>query len=269
MAFSRLQIARYERLNAIYQVRLTGNVTANLKGSWVEIIASTAFGSSALCFGKTLSSGNVQFLVDIGIGGSGSEQVIVPNIMTANGDVGRIAPVFQVLPMPIPAGTRIACRIQANGSSKVLDVVLATIGSSFSELPIFSRATAYGDDTSDSGGTQIDPGGSANTKGSWSQLTASTTNPIRWLWIMVSLKANSVPATASFSFDIGIGAGGSEQIIIPDITLNSHDATDTLVPGTILLPVSIPSGTRLAARAQSTTTDATDRLFDLSCIGFN
>jgi hypothetical protein len=33
------------------------------------------------------------------------------------------------------------------------------------------------------------------------------------------------------------------------------------------LPVSIPAGSRIAARAQSSINDATDRLFDLEVIG--
>ena len=60
----------------------------------------------------------------------------------------------------------------------------------------------------------------------------------------------------------------AEVVIIPDVIIRGDDVTDFLSPPTVNLPVAeIASSTRIAIRAASSTTDATDRLFDAVIIG--
>jgi hypothetical protein len=67
--------------------------------------------------------------------------------------------------------------------------------------------------------------------------------------------------------DIGVGSAGSEQVLLGDMDLSASAGSDSIGPMAIGVPVRIPAGTRLAVRAQSNITDATDRLFDAMLLG--
>jgi len=95
-------------------------------------------------------------------------------------------------------------------------------------------------------GTSITSSSSANTKGSWTQLIASTTYKV--VGIMVYLEYNGA---AILMVDIGTGASGSEAALIPDIFVDFESSTGPQTVG-IFFPVQIPVGTRIAARCQAT-----------------
>jgi hypothetical protein len=64
---------------------ITPNATANTKGSWVELTASLdhdTTGGIIITLGSIESSTTSEgsYLVDIGIGGSGSEEVVLSNL---------------------------------------------------------------------------------------------------------------------------------------------------------------------------------------------
>jgi hypothetical protein len=83
----------------------------------------------------------------------------------------------------------------------------------------------------------------AHTKGSWTQLIASTSgasNIFSSVW-----QGSAVASTDTATLmDIGIGASGSETVIASNIAVGGYGSA------TIVLPVNIPSGTRIAARIQ-------------------
>jgi hypothetical protein len=83
----------------------------------------------------------------------------------------------------------------------------------------------------------------AHTKGSWAQLIASTSGASNFF--ICFLQSVSVAATDTATLlDIGIGASGSETAIASNIAVGGAGNV------TIVLPVNIPSGTRIAARIQ-------------------
>jgi hypothetical protein len=247
---------------------VTGSASAHTKGSYVQLIASTAeeysglmltFGSSSICTG----------LLDIAIGSAGSEQDIVPNIMFQTGVIGGLAGSATFLPLRIPAGSRIAARLQTvAGGSQVVRFCLLGFTGGYSSRPPLGRATTYGVNTGTSRGTSIDPGASANTKGSFAQIVASTANNIRALMICLGSQGNPAPTSTNWLIDIGIGPA-TEKVLVANLFMNSHLASGLFMPSHYFLPVSIRAGTRVAARAQCGSTDPTDRLFDISLIGFD
>jgi hypothetical protein len=97
------------------QVNTSGS--NNTKGAWTQITAATTRSHfwGLICV-RAVSG--TQFLLDVGIGGAGSEQVIVPNLNirdSSNGD-----PAMWSVPLRIPSGTRVAMRAAAaTGSSNV------------------------------------------------------------------------------------------------------------------------------------------------------
>lgn len=97
--------------------------TLNTKSSWTEITSSTTRRIKAIV--PQISAGEIppqgKAYIDIGVGGSGSEIVIIPDIYCrctrASSSTAVFAPNGMVLlyPFDIPSGTRIAARGQ-NGS---------------------------------------------------------------------------------------------------------------------------------------------------------
>lgn len=241
---------------------------SNAKGSYAQIISSTADDANGFYVWIATGTSSAQFLVDIAIGGAGSEQVIVSNIpVCARGNFYQVV----YCPIFIPKGTRVAARAQRDlsGTSTItVAVVLLNLG--FGQHGIFSRGVAYGANTGTSTGTSIDPGGSANTKGSYAQLDAAIANPIRALSVIWGAQANSARVDASWLVDIAVGAAAAETVVLGNIPMFCDDISDCIMPlATMTFPVNIPAGVRLSARAQSSSTDAAGRVFDLAVIGFD
>lgn len=244
------------------------NGTGNSKGSWGEVIDSTPIAAAGfiLMISQTNAAVLTDMLVDIGIGGSGSETVLIENILVSGRALLTMSVLFEI---PIPAGTRVAARGQnPGGTGATTDVVPVLIPATFTSPSGLGRAATYGAVTGDSGGTAIDPGGSANTKGSWGEIAASTTNPIRRLYVIIGNQGNVARTDCTWLVDIGIGGSGSEQVLIPDLLAAASTNNDIVTPAIVgPIPVDLPAGTRIAARCQCSITDATDRTLDIVLIG--
>ena len=242
--------------------------TANTKGSFTELVASTPFDADGVVIYVGASNAD-SFLLDIAVGAAASEQVVIPDIH--NDTKGSMEMNFYA-PIAVPAGSRISARIADDVASVRNSFIgIGLLPKNFLASEALGRATAYGVVTADSGGTQIDPGGSANTKGSYAQVVASTTNPIKMLCVAFATAAGNHALTNAFSLaDIAVGAAASEQVILDNIQMRHENNTDNVHPFfTGLIPVNIPAATRIAVRAQCSITDATDRLFDVVIYGFD
>lgn len=239
---------------------------ADTKGSYVELIAATAFEA----FGIYLSiagGGKRDFLIDLAVGAAASEQDIVPNILYT-GHVDLTHEVF--LPIGIPAGSRVSVRAQASAATQTMDVNVHLFGKSFLNGDMLARVTAYGVNTADTGGVSIDPGGTANTKGAWSEIVASTGNNLKALLFCIGVQDNVGRTNADHLFDVAVGAASSEQVIIANLMVVQDAQKDHIFPSMFgPYPAHIPSGTRLAVRQQCSITDAADRLADVTLYGFD
>lgn len=90
----------------------------------------------------------------------------------------------------------------------------------------------------------VPTGGSAHTMGDWVQLVASTAIDAD----LIRLRFGGHYAGGSASpalMDIGVGAEDAEVVILPTVDVGGSDAHHTL-----MFPVVIPAGSRIAARAQ-------------------
>jgi hypothetical protein len=235
--------------------------TAHTKGSWTEMLASLSANTKEIVISMLYSNaGSTAFLFDIGIGGAGAETPIINNVIYAP------SPDLSVLVMPIPIGIAAGSRISARCQASVTAARSLTLAIEFISGTSSAVVTTIGADTANTKGVTIDPGASAGTKGSYSELTASLGVNAQVVNVAVSGKANTAPVGATFELDIATGAGGAEAVQIPDIpfiSLAPGAPIGTWQPVTWPFNLAIPSGTRIAARAKSTITDATDRLFDV------
>lgn len=116
---------------------LTLPVNSTLKGPWCELFASAEFTAKAMrlvfdSFGISASN-NESWFVDIAVGPSGSEQIIVKDIEVRlryvyNGSVIAYGNADVIIPVNIPAGSRVAARVLHKRVATLLNLnVYATL----------------------------------------------------------------------------------------------------------------------------------------------
>jgi hypothetical protein len=244
-------------------VAITSGTPAHTKGNYAQLTASSSFTIDALVIHPDYSSGREQ-MFDIAIGAAGSEKIIVANALASGGGAMTYNVGPMCIPIHIPSGTRIAARSQSTAAADTMYLSIGCYRSNHLRNTLGNYVTTYGANTADSGGTSIDAGSSAYTKGSWVEITSSTTVNHRGLIIGVGNQQNTARTSAAFWVDVGIGAAGSETILL------AHYMFGVGGNGTALNPVysryfdvSITAGTKLSCRCSSSTTDATDRKIDI------
>lgn len=219
------------------------------EGFWLDIIKEV--------------TGHVAF--DVAIGAAASEVLLVddfpiPRINTGQANTHGVSIYF---PLHVPQGSRISasCSI-TNG----LRMTVRGANGSPGRMEGFSEVVPFG--VSSSRGTSVDPGGTANTKGSWVQIAASSGGFLAGVYVVLDNVNNTIMTDADFRVDIGIGGAGSEVVVIPDLMCRARATDDFNQPFVFgPFPLEIPPSTRLAARAQCSITDATDRLIGVSIMG--
>lgn len=232
----------------------------NTKGSWTELLASTSYDGVGLIVQVFCDSATLTGLLDIGVGGSGSEVAIVENfhfvrLASSYGGSGQI-----FIPVHVPAGSRISCRVQVSSTAGMTVRVAAQVIASSGGTPIFGRRTAtYGAVTASSKGTAVAASSTTNTKGSWVELAASASMSSEWCVLSVLNDGTNGKVNL---IDIGIGAASSEQVIVPNLYMPAAQ-TYQLTGGKCSFPLHIPAGSRVAARAQS---DVSSAAFSISMI---
>jgi hypothetical protein len=249
-------------------VSVTAHATVNTKGSWTQIIGSTTYASDWLLVSVSTgsSSGTPSYLIDIGVGGSTAEVVLIPNLWLRSIGARRQQAVY-LMPISIPSGTRISARCQSQVSSEVALVNVNTIASGIASPPGLSRVEACGVVSVGSRGTTIDAGGTAHTD-VIGQLIASTAFDYRWMAVAMGCWADaSWGSTAGFLLDIMVGAGGSEVEVIGDLAFGGDAAADITIPHTYCFPCAIAAGSRIAGRLRASTITNSERQQDIIVYG--
>lgn len=244
----------------------TGNASANTKGSWTDIVASTAFDAAAVMISVAQASNTLSHLFDVAVGASGSEVIIAGDVL--HGGHSRMGS-HVMLPIPIPSGTRIAGRVQASTGSAQLQMRATLIRGGLLLPPTGGQIVTMGSLTASSFGTAVDAGAVANTYGSWAQLTASTPADITAICVRIGNQSNASPSDSALAFylDIGVGAAASEIPVIVGLPFASSSNGSYGSGCEFWFPISIPASTRVAARVKSNITDATDRVLGVSVLG--
>lgn len=246
----------------------TADASADTKGSFVELAASTSFDYEGvlLSVGKAIPT-NRMYLLDLAVGAAGSEVVFVPNVSIGQNRSSTFVTTVGV-PVHVASGSRISCRVQCNVGGEAIDVSIVGWAGGFNADPGASRTIPIGVSTADSKGTVLDAGATINTKGSYAELSSSISDDISGFYICIGANENSALVLATCLIDLAIGASGSEEIILSDIRVGEDNNSDNFSP--TISPFwrfNIPSGTRISARKQSTINDANDRKLDFSLIG--
>lgn len=259
----------FDTLTAVTQVGGVYGTTVsygsvNVKGAWTQLSASTPHAATAIVVNVAEQGGGYEdHLMDIATGAAASEVVLIPNLAIAGrGAYGG----SWLIPVTIPSGTRLSVRGQRSTGNNPLRCSIILING---VLPTSTAVESLGADLTGSQGTAVDPGGVADTKGSWVQLIASTANDIHWLVVMCNTDADNA-TSQHWSVDIGTGGAGAEVVVAPDIFTALGASQGLIEPRVTLIPVvTIPSGTRVAARAQSSNIASPSRLINVYVLGIN
>ncbi|MDF2969694.1 MAG: hypothetical protein K0R61_144 [Microvirga sp.] len=239
-------------------VTLTAHATAHTKATgWTQVVASLEAGASGLLIavgGEALTA-NVNFYVDLAVGGAGAELPLISNLWLSNGTwLNRYA--LYHFPVSLAKGTRIAAKCSAAVGSSALRISVNAFSSHWLGSAPAGPIVTYGATTATSNALAPSPPGSANTEGNWTQLIAATTVAHRGLILACGKDyTDTALLSANVAIDIGVGAAGVEQEMLSDVVCAPNVTADFVYPATLgPLPVPIPKGSRLAMRYRSSST---------------
>lgn len=240
---------------------------ADSKGSWTSLGTTVnTFEAITICCAGASNASN--FLVDLGISdGTNIFPILSDFHVNSLRFLVEIA-LATYIPLHVPAGSALVARSASSAGNTSIDVVVIGHTSGLGGTPGFSRCITLFTPAS-SRGVGIDPGGSASTKGSWTQMTSSCPATIGAMFGLIGNAGDNTKATiATHLFDIGIGASGNESVLYPNALVGRGSIRDgNVCPRIPLFACHVAEGTRIAARASCTDTTAGDRILDLSLYG--
>lgn len=255
---------------------ITDSGGANSKGNWTQITASSPMAADGILLVTShVGAANPSILMDISIGAVGSENngIIVNDWLFGDSiDSTAFTTRTQVyFPLMVPAASNISLRYQATSAGLTVTAALMLIKNGFAATT-FSKCTTYGANTTDSGGTQLDAGATANAKGAWTVISETTGMAARAILIGNHYPATST-GTQNLFLELGTGASGSEQTIMSHYHIRHLDTFRTAMPGTYLsgfpIPINIPAVSRLTGRLQCSSNIAARRVQDIVVYAFS
>ncbi len=233
---------------------ITASATPHTPGSWVEMVPATSWVADMLWLQigaqVATSATDTSSLVDIGVGGSGSEIVLVADI-----PVGYLLANSSPAPLPrrVPAGSRLSLRLRSAVVSKTATAQLRLAGGGLHAQVGYGRSTTYGADQAASSGTAVTPPGATNTKSAWTVIDAATAHSMRAVTVCVTTRPDTSMTTKDCLFDVGVGEDGSEVVLVADVVA-AYGLSEAIIAPYVCQPVDVPAGSRLVARYQSTST---------------
>ena len=230
---------------------LTASGSTNTKGSYTQLIAATTSDACAAVVTLNLIlEAAATSSVDIAVGASGSEHIIIPDLICPLGGDTILNTSSIMLPVNIPAGSRIAARTQCSTASKTVGISMQLFDGAIYGHEGAGGVDAIGFSSAATVGTAVVAGSQA--KSAYVQLTAATARDYRGIFIATDAQSSNSNGTSRRTFyDIAIGASGSEQIIIPDWS-NMTWAGLCVGYFSPFFEIEIPAGTRIAVAAGDT-----------------
>jgi len=231
---------------------ITGSATIHTKGAYTTLIAATATRAQLVyvVLSET-SAGAVRTdtLVGIAIGAAGSERIILPDLLAGWKAGSQWAMQQLILPLRIPAGTRISARAQSVIASKQVGVGIWCWGGANNPVwPTFTEAEAIGITAASSIGTSVTPGVGAGVEGAWTNIGGVTTRDYDAIIPMIQGGlANTVLTSAGEHWEVGWGSTSLGEYYS---AANASEWVGGLLPP---LPIfqPVPVGTQLQIRGES------------------
>lgn len=232
------------------------------KGSWAQVISSLTndtFGLLININSNTGAAASRNSVIDIGIGGSGSEVVLIPNLIAGNAVIYTVggSGLWYYFPVAIPAGTRIAVRAQgtvATAFRVFIQAMQNPLNASLIKKASYVEAVGM----TLPQGTSLTPG----TTNKSSYVSLGTTTNRCWFWQLGAqvTSADTAHNGAAIHLDLAVGDGTNFQVILQDVLLNTATTEGgVMTPVTVGCEYPVPAGSTIYVRGQSSTN--TDVLF--------
>ena len=218
---------------------------------WIKIIATNYANAT------TASQGALDILI-----GAATEEMLIPNLLMGHcGHAGAQtacgAKVWE-FPLFIPAGSRLAAASAGARTSTDVNVAVYLYGGAgYPPYRVGQKVVTYGMGTVPDG-TTVTPGASG-AEGSWTQITASTTENHIALIPSIQPTGDTTVLNRAYSVDVGIGASSAEvDVGIPWVYFTEATFDSMMSVESMSKQLFVPSGTRLAMRiSNSGTNDST------------
>lgn len=242
----------------------------NTKGAWSVIVTSAPY--DCILFVEVSPASPGSYLFDIGVGASGSEVVVVSNLLLSNGALAS-SPCNNgiLIPLLIPKGSRISSRYQKSTTYSSSTMAIHTVPAYPGFTAPFSRCDTDGALTATSLGTVIDPGSSLGVKGSWVQLSSGVARRVKAITLAIGGQGNTSRINTWWNVDIGTGADPTNNIVLANYAISCSSYDSNIRPGVSFpLPVDLPESTPVHVRASCQSSTSTSyRTFDASIYLFS
>lgn len=242
---------------------------ANTKNTtWTQLIASTAFDAQLVVIyvgSSSAAATDTSTLLDIGIGASTAETVIIPDLLAGGTGASNVGGRHYIFPLYIPAGSRLSARSQS----------VRTTGSTLVSVQLYggprdpanwwcgTQVTAYGISTADSGGTLVTAG---NSGSEGSVVSIGTTSADHECLVVGMQPTGTTTASVQYHFDVGIDTT-STAWLVRDLFMRTDTSERMWSSGFVWWPIysHIPSGSVLVAAGECSGT--ADAATDLAIYG--
>ncbi len=235
---------------------------ANTAGSYHNIIdPTTADASGIFLHIDTNAMTGATAAVTFAIGNVGSTP-LVNNIVVGAGQITT-----HYWPLSIRQGEGLNVKGQSTAATDTIRAAVLSVDDGSMGLMTGSAVDTIGFNAANTRGTTLDPGGTANTKPGYTQLTASTANDYIGICFAFDAQGKTSGTENAQFVDIATGAAGGESAFIVNWPLLLSGGTlmqDAITPWFYM---SIKAGTRLAARSQSTINTTPQRLIGITAYG--
>ena len=210
----------------------TPSATANTKGSWTQLIAATTFDAIQVrvdMYLQTVFAAAESIAIDIGIGASGSEYVLIPNLMFSTPGQFQSMKCQYNFPLQIKAGQRIAVRSQSNLASNTdkVSCVLTLLNGGFTTPAGYAGVDAIG----------------FNASAPTATVTTPVASPGVVNWTSHGFVAGQQVAFSGGTLPTGITANTFYYIIPTGLTTNAFEISATY-GGTAINFTGTSSGTQ-------------------------
>jgi hypothetical protein len=225
---------------------VTASASLNTKGSWVSLGQIQKDVCALLVMLNKTGGTATAIAVDIGVGASGSQVVVVSNLLincTTSATAVFCSDIF--VPVNIPAGASVWARCQASVASATVVASVIVFDGDISTSTGCAGIDAIGFNASNTTTTSLTSSATAHTKGAYSTVGVTTRD-----YCGLVLRCGSATSTAAYLCDVAVGDAGVEQIIIPNANARGNSLGAGSFGGSVFLPISIPAGTRISGRSQ-------------------
>ena len=224
---------------------------ANTKDTtWTQMVASTAADYQCITvsfFSSSASNTDTSTLIDIGIGASTAETVIIPDLLAGFCGAPNVAARHYIFPLRIPSGSRVSARSQSVRTTGSTVVLINLYGGPRNPDAWWagSTVTAYGINLADSGAVSVTAGNSGAETGTPVSI-GTTTSHHECLVVGTQGNKGTYSANLGYYWDVGIDTA-STAWLQQDGFYMTHGTTEQVSPGGVWWPIfaPVPSGSVL------------------------